>query len=297
MSGWITTGHDGGVTLKPRSLVLDLFGGYLRYVDAEARLSQLTTLLGAFDVEPATVRVTLSRLRREGWFTTRKVGRETVYRLTPDMLHMLEEGRERIFAAPSRVWTGSWTMVIYQMTENDRQERNQLRKTLAWHGFGPLTTSTWLAPGDRRAEARAIVKEQTEEQVDILCCTSEGIEHDLHLADRCWDLVGLAAEYEAFNTQHRPLLRRAKRLRGAEALVTRTELITTFRHFPFRDPQLPPELRPQAWPGVEAYEVFRTIHRDLGPAARAHVCAVVGREILDPEDSEPRSGGLPRAVG
>jgi phenylacetic acid degradation operon negative regulatory protein len=285
------------VTQKPRSLVLDLFGDYLRYVDAEARLSQLTALLGAFDVEPATVRVTLSRLKREGWFTTRKVGRETVYRLTPDMLHVLDEGRERIFSAPPRSWAGTWTMVIYQMTENERQERNQLRKALAWHGFGPLTTSTWLAPGDRRAEARAFVAEQTEEQVDILCCTSEGIEHDLQLAGRCWDLAGLSAEYREFTAQHRQLSRRAKRLRGAEALVARTELIATFRHFPFRDPQLPPELLPPAWPGTEAYETFRTLHRELGPAARAHVGAVVGREILDPEAAGPGSVGLPQAVG
>ena len=67
-------------------------------MDAEIRLSQLTTLLDAFDVTAPTVRMTMSRLHREGWFVTERVGRETVYRLTPAMLDVLEEGRERIFA-------------------------------------------------------------------------------------------------------------------------------------------------------------------------------------------------------
>ena len=82
---------------KPRALILDLFGDYLRYAGSEVRLADITELLAVFDIEAATVRVNLSRLRKEGWFTTRRVGRETVYSLTPHMLEILNEGRERIF--------------------------------------------------------------------------------------------------------------------------------------------------------------------------------------------------------
>jgi phenylacetic acid degradation operon negative regulatory protein len=271
------------MTLKPRRLILDLFGDYLRYTDAEARLSHLTDLLGAFDIAPPTVRVTLSRLRREGWFVTRREGRETVYTLTPNMLDVLDEGRARIFAAPPEAWAGAWTLVIYQMAESERQERNQLRKALAWHGFGPLSTATWLAPGDRRKEVRTLVDYLTEEQVDVLSCTSEGLDHDRALARRCWDLDKLAREYAEFNDRHRSLVRMSARLSGAGALIARTELISTYRHFPFRDPRLPPQLRPEPWPGMKAHELFRTVHARLGPAARAYVSGVVGRDIPEPE--------------
>src|SRR5207342_355289 len=180
---------------------------------------------------------------------------ETVYRLTPGMLDVLDEGRERIFAPPVTEWVGTWTMVIYQMSESERQERNELRKALAWHGFGPLTTSTWLAPGDRRKEARAFVDSLTGEHVDILSCTSENLEHDRDLARRCWDLDGLSNGYRAFIRSHRRLLRDAAGLSGAKAFVARTELIWAYRHFPFQDPRLPAELRPEPWPGVEAFEL------------------------------------------
>lgn len=266
------------MTSKPRSLVLDMCGEYLRYLGGEVRLAQVTGLLGEFGVAPATVRVTMSRLKNEQWFT----GRRTIYTLSETMLKVLDDGRERIFAPSARAWSGSWTMVIYQMSESERLERNALRKTLAWHGFGPLTTSTWLAPGDRRAEVRGFVDDGVGEQVDILSCTSEGADHDRDLASRCWDLEALAQDYVEFNVAYAPLLQEAAGLTGAQALRARTELISTFRHFPFRDPRLPAELRPFPWPGDEAHALFRTAYDVLGPAARAHVCAVVAAEVPPP---------------
>jgi len=268
---------------KPRSLLLDMFGEYLRYLGGEVRQTQVTSLLGEFGVAPATIRVTMSRLRNEEWFTSRRDGRETIYALTDHMRHVLDEGRERIFAPAAREWSGSWTMVIYQMSESERLERNQLRKTLAWHGFGPLTASTWLAPGDRKAEVHGAVDELAGDQVDILTCHSEGLDHDRHIAARCWDLASLASDYSEFNAAHAALAEQAAELVGAEALLARTELISTFRHFPFRDPRLPAELRPSPWSGDEAHDLFRKTYDVLGPAARAHVASVVGGDVPPPD--------------
>ncbi|MFY0408451.1 PaaX family transcriptional regulator C-terminal domain-containing protein [Solicola sp. PLA-1-18] len=264
---------------RPRSLILDLFGDYLRYTDAEVRLGQLSTLMGDFGVAPATVRVTVSRLRREGWFTTRRDGRETVYRLSDSMLDVLETGRRRIFATTPTTWDGTWTMVIYQVSESERQGREHLRKQLAWNGFGPLTTSTWLAPGDRRSEAGALVADVAAAQVDVLTCRTDDLDRDLDLARRCWDLDALADEYRAFDAGNRPLLDRVDALTGADALVARTDLVATYRHFPFQDPRLPPQLRPAGWPGEAAHDLFAAAHERLGPAARDHVASVLGRAV------------------
>ncbi|MFY0408725.1 PaaX family transcriptional regulator C-terminal domain-containing protein [Solicola sp. PLA-1-18] len=269
------------VAPRPRSLILDLFGDYLRYTDAEVRLGHLSTLMAEFGVAPATVRVTVSRLRREGWFTTRREGRETVYRLSESMLDVLETGRQRIFASAPTRWDGTWTMVIYQVSESERQGREHLRKQLAWHGFGPLTTSTWLAPGDRCDEISSVVAEVPSAQIDVMTCRTGDLDRDRDLAGRCWDLDTLAQEYRAFDDDSRHLLGHVDDLSGADALVTRTNLVTTYRHFPFQDPRLPPELRPSDWPGERAHELFTTAHDRLGPAAREHVAAVLGREVQE----------------
>ena len=275
-------GHHESMAQTPRSLILDLYGDYLRYVGPEVRLSPLTVLLEVFDMAPATVRVTMSRLRREGWFTTRRMGRETAYTLSGEMLDVLEDGRQRIFAPAVLDWDGGWTMVIYQLSESERHDRARLRKALTWHGFGPLTTSTWLAPGDRREEATNLTRGFSTEKVDILNCTSGGLESDKDLARRCWDLDGLAKSYDAFIADNRPMVGRASSLTGGEALRVRTELIATFRHFPFLDPRLPAELRSNDWPGIEAYEIFQTIHSALGPAAEAFVQETLGETLVFP---------------
>jgi phenylacetic acid degradation operon negative regulatory protein len=275
----------GAMVPKPRSLIIDLFGEYLRFADARVRLAHLTTLLGAFDVSPATVRVTMSRLKREGWFTTERDSRETIYQLSDEMLEVMREGRTRIFAPPSGEWNGEWTMVIYQLSEDERQEREQLRKQLAWHGFGSLTTSTWLAAGDREAVAVSLIDVLPPGSADVLTCRTRGPEHDRDLTERCWDLVALAEEYRTYIKEHEHLAERAASLDGVDALVARTLLISGYRHFPFRDPMLPRDLQPDGWPGVEAYQLFRSAHVELGAAARAYVSDIVGRPVDDPETS------------
>lgn len=276
-------GHHEVMTQTPRSLILDLYGDYLRYVGSEVRLSPLTALLEQFEVAPATVRVTMSRLRREGWFTTRRVGRETAYTLSDEMLGVLDDGRQRIFGPPDGEWDGGWTMVIYHLSESERHDRARLRKALSWHGFGPLTTSTWLAPGDRRKEAAALTGGFAAEKIDILRCTSDDLDGDRDLASRCWDLDSLAASYREFNDENRPLLASGPALTGADALRARIELIATFRHFPFLDPRLPIDLRPDVWPGVEAHEIFRTVHAALAPAAERFVSEIVGTPVNAPK--------------
>ncbi|WP_243696077.1 PaaX family transcriptional regulator [Labedella phragmitis] len=266
-------------TMKPRALILDMFGDYLRYVDSEVRASDLVTLLAALGVEPATTRVTLSRLRQEGWFTTRRVGRETIYRLSDELLVVLDEGRSRIFEPYADEWDGAWTQVIFQLDESDRSVREQLKKRLSWLGFGSLTMSTWLTPGDQRVRAHRLRGEFPSATVDVLLARSDSVDGDRSLADRCWDLVALNADYERFIVEHAVLGDSVAELDGAAALAARTELVSTYRHFPFRDPSLPLALRPAGWRGAHAHGLFLATHGALAPAATEYVESVIGAPI------------------
>lgn len=266
---------------KPRGVILDLFGDYLRYAGGEVRMADLTELLALFDVEAATARVNLSRMRKEGWFTTRRVGRETAYSLTPHMLEILDIGRERIFRRRDEVWGGKWTMAIYQVPESERAFREQLRKQLAWHGFGQLSPSTWLSPHNLIAEIRELAAENPHARVDALWCGTGDLGEDRELAARCWDLEALGEDYRRFIQTYASLddasLNSAKD--GRTALLERMRLIGDFRRFLFRDPYLPRELQPEGWPSSSAYRLFGAIHRQLGPAAAAFVSDVIGQPV------------------
>jgi phenylacetic acid degradation operon negative regulatory protein len=263
--------------MRARSLVFDLFGDYLRYRGGEVRLRALTALLSCFDVPEATTRVVVARLRKEGWLVAERQGRETVYSLTDRAWRMLDEGRERIFGRVAGPWDGRWHMVIYQVPETNRAAREQLRKKLAWLGFGPLSPAVWLSPHDRGAQVLAEFADDPTIKIDVFESRSGGADADRDIAARAWDLPELDREYAALLAVYQPRLPgyRAGELRGTAALVERMTLVHDYRLVPFRDPDLPYELLPEGWRGRTAHEVFLEAHSVLRGPAEACVDAIL----------------------
>jgi phenylacetic acid degradation operon negative regulatory protein len=269
--------------VKARSLVFDLFGDYLRYRDGVVRLRSLVALMDAFDVPEATVRVVVTRLRKEGFLDSVKSGRETIYQLTPAAWHLLDEGRSRIFERARGPWDGHWHMVMYSVPETDRATREQLRKKLAWLGFGPLTASVWVSPHDRTQTVRMEFATLGGVQIDTFHARSDGAEWDRDIASRCWDLAALDGDYAELLAQYQPRLAGYRRgdLRGRDALVERMQLIHDYRRFPFRDPDLPPELLPADWSGRVAHEVFLEAHSLLRAPAEQHVDELIAGGLVN----------------
>jgi phenylacetic acid degradation operon negative regulatory protein len=259
--------------MKARSVVFDLFADYLRYRGGEVRLRGLIALMECFEVREATVRVVVTRLRREGWLTSRRDGRETTYLLTERAWQLLDEGRSRIFQRVEGPWDGLWHTVIYSVPETERALREQLRKKLQWLGFGPLAQSVWVSPHDRVAQVRDSFVGNDSVRLDFFHARSEDATHDREIAARAWDLDALGQDYAELLARYRPRLERyrAGQLSGADALGERMRLVYDYRKFPFRDPDLPPELLPDGWAGRAAHEVFLQAHSLLRAPAEAYV--------------------------
>jgi Phenylacetic acid-responsive transcriptional repressor len=255
--------------MKPRSIVFDLFGDYIRYRGGAVRLRTLTALMDCFGVGEGTVRVVVARLRKEGWFDAERDGRETRYALNQKSLHLLDEGRERIFNRVRGEWDRHWYMVIYSVPETDRGVRDHIRKELAWLGFGPLAASTYISPHDRLQQVRENFADQPVVRLDMLRCQSSGLTVDREMAARCWDLQTLNDDYRELLRIYRRRMPayRAGSLSPKEALVERMQLTYDYRKFPFRDPDLPMELLPAGWVGRDAHDLFIEAHELLrGPA-------------------------------
>ena len=265
--------------MKARSLVFDLFGDYLRYRGGQVRLRALVALLDCFGVPEATARVAAARLRKEGWLAADKAGRETVYSLTSGAWRMLDEGRARIFDRANGPWDGQWHMVIYQVPETERALREQLRRRLAWLGFGQLSPSVWLSPHDRSQQISDEFAAAAGVRLDTFRSRSAGNGADRDIAARAWDLAGLDSDYRDLLGRYAPRLAeyRAGGLDDRAALVERMRLVYDYRHFPFRDPDLPAELLPADWAGRQAHDLFLQAHGLLRVPAERAVDAVIGR--------------------
>jgi phenylacetic acid degradation operon negative regulatory protein len=262
--------------MKPRSLVFDLFGDHLRYHGGRAQTQALCRLLEVFDVGEPTARIALARMRREGWFDTHREGRQVVYTLADKTWQLLDEGRARIFERTHPRWDGQWRMVIYALSEQDRTERERLRRTLSWLGFGSLTTATWISPHERFDQVEAALAD-TSATIDLLTCRSRDRSNDLDMVERSWDLKALSRDYQdlVHSLESLPPAPELAALAGRDALRLRIELVSSYRHFPFRDPDLPTELLPSDWPGYRAHELFVAAHEALAEPADGFVATVL----------------------
>ena len=83
-------------------------------------------------------------------------------------------------------------MVIYAVPEQSRGERDQVRRTLAWHGFGPLAAATWISPHPRLEVVREALAGLAATRIDLLESRSLSRDADREMAFRCWDTEGLA---------------------------------------------------------------------------------------------------------
>ncbi len=276
--------------MRPKDLVMDLFGDYIRYMDGEIRLTQLTHLLSLFDVEPATTRVTLSRMRREGWVFTARHGRETSYSASPRMLEVLDEGRQRIFNITALPWSGQWTMVLYQIPESRRHQRESLKRMLTWEGFGQLNPTTWVSPHDVREKMRAALEDEAGANIHVLTMTTGSWARDRQLAQQCWELENLTEKYKRFIGEWEPYQNLDHADMSLEsALVHRVKLVWNYRRFPFVDPGLPAALSPEGWPAPQAHEIFLRVHSALAAGANSYMSSVLASQNPRDASSEATS--------
>lgn len=266
--------------MTPRSLVFTLFGDYLRYCgDGEVPLTGLTQMLAHFDVDPGTTRVVVTRLRNEGWLETRRRGREVSYLLSPKGWRLLNEGRDRIFQRSEGQWDGQWSMVIVKFSDGQRVARDEARKKLTWLGFGQLSSSTWMSARPRLDEAERVLSELPLVSLDLLRCTTRSVAEDRGIAERCWDLSDVQADYAEFVTRFEA----TPSLDGVAAFRRHVELTSIYRQFPFRDPDLPHELLPEGWIGGRAHDVFTRVYASLERSADRVVEELGGLAVVRQE--------------
>ncbi len=265
-------GDPGDVELVTRPTsstqfyLFNLFGDCILPQGDRLWTNDLLFLLDLLGVGERAARTTLSRMKQQGWFETRRAGRQSQYVLTPRGQAILAEGDRRIFEEPLRHWDERWRLVVYSLPEEKRKLRNAFRKKLVWLGFGNLVPGTWVSPHDRQAELGAITRAlNIAAHVTLLTADTADSED---IVARCWDIPALEADYRRFQARYQgpfeALAAGRSRLSPEECFVRRFWLTYNYQRFPLQDPNLPAGLLPQRWAGHEAWRLFIDYRRLLG---------------------------------
>lgn len=278
-AGGNTTARTG--SYPPNALILGVYGAFVRGLGGWLAVSHLITLLADLSVDEQAVRAAMARLKRRGLLATERRAGLSGYGLTETGLQVLAEGDRRIYATrdPARLAEG-WTLVVFSVPESRRDRRHVLRSRLTWLGFGKLAPGVWIGPARLRLDLEATLERLgLTGYVDVFEARYRGFEAVRALVQRSWDLSTLAAGYQRFLADQRPVLQRWESEGAArtdrDAFADYLPALTQWRRLPFLDPGLPPEVLPAGWPGHAASAVFHGLRTRVESRAFAWVRLVV----------------------
>jgi phenylacetic acid degradation operon negative regulatory protein len=263
----------------PRSLIVSFYGAFGRGEgpggsagSGPVPVAALIRLLDAVGVDAPAVRSAVSRLKRRGLLVPVRHEGEAAYALSPSARTLLDDGDRRVYRRDAPARPGDWLLAVFSVPESERRKRHLLRSRLARLGFGQAAPGVWIAPAHVAEETRHTLRRlELAPYVDLFRGVHEGFTPTPEAVARWWDLPAIAKLHEAFLDAQEPVLRRwsARAPAGADADAYRDYLLAldAWRHLPYADPGLPPEVLPPGWPGGRAAEVFAALHDRLrGPA-------------------------------
>lgn len=239
-----------------------MYGGYLRARGGSAAIAALVRLLEPLGFGAPAIRTAVSRMVRQGWLAPVRLAEGPGYTLTRRAERRLDEAGARIYRTRPSIWDGQWQVVVLEELPT-RGARERLDSSLRLIGYGPLGPTTWIAP--RRSPELADVL-----AADGLAARVFHGEHDgddTELAARAWDLAALGRDYADFVAEWQPRMSAVDGTVPADAFAASQQLLHAWRRFLFRDPGLPTELLPSAWPGTVAADFFDRHTARLAPAA------------------------------
>jgi phenylacetic acid degradation operon negative regulatory protein len=132
------------------------------------------------------------------------------------------------------------------------------------------------------AAAADVLAAEPSARADLLVARSLDADEDRQRAARRWNLDELARDYATFVRRwgRRIGAPRNGRISPCDALIRRTQIVHEYRMFLFRDPDLPEELLPAAWPGPAAHALVLEALELLRDHAMSYY-----RKIIHADDS------------
>ncbi len=263
--------------MRGGSLIVTIFGDAIMPRGGAIALGSLIELAAPFALNERLVRTATARLAKDGWLTGRRAGKLSEYHLSNNGRARFAEATKRIYAEPDAQWSGRWTLIVVPPMR--AAERNEIRDELVWRGFGEISANVYAHP---EFDARALRAERRSgglaRVVAFDACLGE--EAPQRLVDLGWNLEELGERYQRFVDRFGVVLEELTRrpeLEPLDCFLVRTLLIHEYRRLHLRDPQLPAQLLPADWPGVQAAALCRAIYTRVFAASEVHLSGIAAR--------------------
>ena len=243
----------------------------------------LIRLLADLGISGPAARSLVLRMRREGWLTSERAGRQARYRLAP--LTAAAQARVEGQLRGSRPgWDGSFSGVLFTVPERHRSFRDRLRRSAQLLGYVTLQPGLLIAATDRHEELTGLLPPRPAGSQVLRTRLAFSPEDTRSIVSQLWDLDGLAARYRAVLADAGRRTSRAEKqpAAGAEAFRNFAAATLPLYQASADDPDLPGELLPAGWPGQQVGQAIGRAFQAFGPALGDYLAAVASPSAGQP---------------
>jgi phenylacetic acid degradation operon negative regulatory protein len=288
---------------RSKSLIVSLLGDSIKPRGGTFWLGSLICACAPLDINERAVRTSVQRLSRDGWLQSERVGRKSRYFLTREGLARIDQASPRMYSPPIEIWDGHWTVAFAAPGSLQAWERSQLRKYLEWEGYTMVSSGMFLHPLGKLESVNEILEElDLSTKVYVFRASTLDGANALALCEgvgRFWDLESASQRYESFLALFGPILEALDRCNGpesdAEAFHLRLLTIHAFRRASLHAPRLPAVLFSEGWPGLDAYELCRSIYQHCWHGSESHLDKLYSDQGENP--GQPDGASLARFGG
>ncbi|MDP9906209.1 PaaX family transcriptional regulator [Arthrobacter bambusae] len=283
--------------VRHQQLIVTIFGLYGRNAGDALPVSALISMLGTLGYDAPGVRSSVSRLKAKGVLKSVREDGVAKYRISESIRDVFREGDRRIFAPEQPVPLDAWVLAVFSVPESMRNRRHQLRSELSGLGFGSVASGVWIAPSQKLEQAKERLTSLGLIQFVDLFRSDYVFDGPMRpKISEWWDLKELDEEFTEFLELYKGAEKQWLELVGDDpqsALANSTEelrsdafryyipMLTMWRRFPYRDPNLPADYLPEDWHGPAVRRSFQAVHRLAAPLAAAHARELI-RGALNP---------------
>ena len=247
-----------------KRLVFSSFGFYGRHRGALPGV-WFIRCFGEFGITAPTVWQTLYRMERAGEVEARRAARDKLYWPTTIAWASLDAGAAKLAPCAEREpWDGTWTIVLLRSSGARPAPLDRARSLLRTEGFVALQPGVFVHP--RRRVARIVEAAERTELAGNVTVFRAALEFPEvgRLVKHAWSLDRLRRQYEAFiqRYQRAPAARTPK-----AAFLHRLYVTLDYLDVAWADPELPPQLLTDAWPGHKARALVAKLNGRFTAAA------------------------------
>ncbi len=267
----------GGILMSARSILFTLFGDVFLSRSEPVPLAVATVLLEPLNIGPEATRAALSRMAREGWFTSKRHGRQSSYQLTPRGHERLTHARLRIYRRADEPWDGNFIILGLTTSALAPSIRRNMVRELQFLGWASLGPYQWATPSARYPETMEILERYELQRTAWIVKGTLWVPDPVEWASKLYPMQALNERYQAFIHEWAGA---EARLPEREAFVNRIQLVHAWRKFLFIDPGLPHDLAPPTFSRAEARSLFHRLYDQWYQPSTAFIEQCLGEALL-----------------